>query len=306
MKRSATLAIVAALLFVPAIALKHQTVAYVEALRGEVFLQTVIAGQEIRLTPETDRARALQEGDRIRCGRDGWARLRLGRQIREVGARSSVVVALPPTTSREVERALDEYGRTGGRSREDSAEGIRLYSPAPDSAVVPTTFDVRWAGGSRDCPVALVIENMNRDVLWRQASVESETSVNASAARDALSKYRTSGGEPRLEMTLAADCAGDQRVTFELLSTDEEASLHDELRAWLPAGGDKDEMFIHLGRASVYARHRLYPESAAEYEVALRFAPQSHDLLARTISAHDRTGNVQRRIELQKRMKDLP
>jgi hypothetical protein len=42
----------------------------------------------------------------------------------------------------------------------------------------------------------------------------------------------------------------------------------------------------------------MFTEAAEEYEAALKYAPDSTDLLRRTIAAHQRTGNTPREKEL--------
>jgi hypothetical protein len=57
-------------------------------------------------------------------------------------------------------------------------------------------------------------------------------------------------------------------------------------------------MWRHLGIARAFTVHQMFTEAAEEYEAALKYAPDSTDLLRRTIAAHQRTGNTPREKEL--------
>ena len=306
MNRAAPAAVaLLSLLALPLPALEpREPIGYIESVEGAVFLQTDASGPEIRLSPSADVARMLRKGDRMRCGRGGLAKVRIGRQTEEVRSRAWVTLPTAPLViPARYKRALDDYGRIGGVPRSDRGSAMYLYSPAPDSAASASAFAVRWTPGERRCPLSFAITTMDRQTIWRREAAGDAGSLDAAAARAALARFQAAG-HVRFELTVSGRCINPKKTVFELLSPEDEAALNEELRDW-DADGD-GTLLNHLGRASVLAHYRLYPQAAEEYESALALAPESRDLLARTIAAEQRTNNVRRQAELEKRLSSAP
>jgi hypothetical protein len=278
---------------------KGDAIGYIEAIRGAVFFKEDANAPETPLSQKRDIAQILRAGNRLRCGSGGWLRVMIGGELKEIRSASwTVLSSWSDPVPRHVRAALADYGRTGGRARGDDAVlGPVLQWPADDVGVLPTTFVIRWSTAAATCPLKLVLQTMGREVIWSGGADAKREVVDAADVRKGLSKHRGS----RMSLTMSGPCAGEQNVTFEVLSGEEEAQLNEELRGWTSYADQV--IFARIGRASVFAAHRLYAEAAGEYETALREAPESRDLLARTISAHARAGDTRRMKELQDRLR---
>jgi hypothetical protein len=272
---------------------------FVEEIRGPVFLRQSAGAKAIRLDPKADVARRLYPGEQVRCDRRAILRLRLGRKIKNVGAGTGWFTIPRATRSRAdaLQRALDEYGRTGGRER---GEPLQVFSPSAHSVVMPRLFVIRWIPGTAKCTVSLAIRETEGKDVWRQNDIDgSSGSLDSDAARQALTIYRAGVGQGPLLLRLADSCANETLVSFSLLSVKSEAALKEELAFWDKRTGS---LMLHLGRAYVFDRYKIFPKAAEEYEAALKVAPQSRELLIRTILAHRSTGNFARREQLTKRL----
>ena len=269
--------------------------AIVERFSGSVLVKQ--NGKQVRLRPKSDLARELRIGDSIYCEKDAKLTLRVGGKTLELDEHSGWYTVARPASAQSdrVQRALDEYGRSGGRSRGAFAILI-LYSPANESSVVPEQFQVRWSPLRKSCVASFVIQDSKGHELWRQRGVDGALGTLSSlAARQALAEYREKNASGVLQLTLSDTCGDEDQVSFTLLSGAEEKSRNDELAEWV---GETDELMAHLGRASVFVRYEMFANAAEEYEAALKLAPNSRSLLKRTMAAERRTGNMRRAKEL--------
>ena len=299
-------AVVAALLLVAALQAAgddREPIGYVEAIRGTVWMKAGLTAPPIRLFAPRDLARRVYAGELIRCDKDSWIRLRLGYESQELHATSTwfqFSTRWPRPIPRQVQDALAEYGRAGGRPKGSAPSSLSVYSPAENSAVLAETFSIRWNPGPVDCPLTVAIHDMNRRQLWSRDDIDATAkAVEDPRVRRALLD-RARDQSTRLELTISGDCMSEQLVAFKVLSPAEADALKEELSDWDYA--TDDPLLLHLGRAFVFAHYRLYGDVAAEYEEALALAPQSRDLLSRTIAAHERTGNVVRANELAEKL----
>jgi hypothetical protein len=279
---------------------KHDAIGYIEAFHGTVYFKADAAAPERRLSQKSDIAQKLWTGNRLRCESGGWVRVLIGGEVEQIRSTSwRVLSSFPDRVPTQVRAALDEYGRTGGRPRsDDTLHGPVLQWPSEDDIVLPATFVIRWSTAGKTCPLTLTLQTMDRDLIWSGPVDANREIVDAVDLRQRLSTHRGS----RMNLAMSGPCTGDQNAIFEVMSNEEEAQLNEELRFWASYAGQA--IFSRLGRASVFAAHRLHIEAASEYDAALREAPESHDLLTRTIAAHARVGDFRRVKELQDRLRE--
>lgn len=290
----------AVVLALPLLAIGQEgSVGFVEEIRGTVSLRENSGAKPVRLDSRSDLARRLYPGEQVRCSRGGLLRLRLSSKTRIIAAGTGWFTIPRATGSNAdpLQRALDEYGRTGGRKR---GEALQVFSPSAHSVVLPEFFVIRWLPSTAHCVVSLVIREVEGNEVWRQNDIDSSSGfLDSDAARQALAKYRGQFGLGPLLLKLSDSCGNETSLTFSLLSGKREESLKRELELW---NKEAEGVMFHLGRGYVFTSARMFSQAADEYESALMAAPESRDLLVRTILAHRSTGNFAREEQLRKRL----
>jgi hypothetical protein len=268
----------------------------VQEIQGATYWKKDNRANEVRLDPRHDLARILHVGEQVRSDRDGYLRLLLCGGEKTLRGRSAW---FPISATQECpnRKALEEYGRLGGRDRGSPSQ---VFSPADHSATTPRLFVMRWIPAMAKCTVSLAIKDIEGKSIWEEEEIDGNLGAwNSSKAKEVLTRYRANGEESPLLLRLTDSCANQIDITFSLLSTQSEATLQAELAQW-----DKNPstLMLHLGRASVFESYRIFSEAAEEYEAALKVAPESRDLLIRTILAQRSTGNFNREEQLRKRL----
>jgi len=271
----------------------------VEEIRGIVTFRQKPGAATVRLNSNIDLAKRLYHGQQVRCQSHGELRLLLNGKPKRITGPSSWFT-IPPRAFNlavPIQRALDEYGRISGRDR---GEQTSIFSPSAHSVVIPDRFAIRWVPDIAKCILSFSIYEPDGVKVWSKDDVDGTTGLlESEESKKALKKYRTESGQGPLTLRLTDSCANNLSVTFSLISMESEASLKEELKFWDDQNGP---LLTHLGRASVYERYRMFPQAADEYEAGLKNAPESRDLLIRTILAHRNTGNQVRELELSKRL----
>jgi len=273
--------------------------AIVEKISGTVMLKQ--NGKQITLNPKTDIARRLFAGDSLHCEQGAKLTLRVGGRFTELDDKSGwfTIPSMISTHEDPRLRAIEAYGRIGGRSRGPLPLSI-LYSPMNQSATTPDSFTIRWTPLKSGCVASFVLEEPSGSRLWDQTNVDGTLGVLSSdSARQALLNYRSKSSATLLRLKLVDSCGDSDEATFDLLSVADEQALKTELAQW---DSDADKLLTHLGRASAFSDRRMFFQAAEEYEAALALAPDSHDLIDSTIGAERKAGNLRRAMELEKRL----
>lgn len=282
-----------------------QIAGYIEMIQGRVLLREAGSDVAIVLSPKTDVVRALHDGDLIRCDRGGSARLRLGFATRYLkpSVRWYLVKARwPIRRARDIQVALDAYGKAGGRARGTESKGFHVFSPALNAAVQADSLTLRWGGAGDDCRLSFAVRTLDRREIWSERNIRSRNAAFTSdQLRKALRSEQTAG-VLRFELIVTGNCVDEYPQPFTILSAADEISLAHSLNAWKKT---KPELLRRLGRGSVFLRFRLFDEAAVEYEQALALEPASRHLLECVIAAHERTGNAARHAALVKRLRGL-
>jgi hypothetical protein len=282
------------------------SVGWIDDLRGPTFWKKDATSPERPLDPKRDRYRRLHVGERLRCDSGGYVKLQLYGGATEIKGPSSAWYPIPrvPPSRKLDDRAREEFlgGQPGGRPRGDR---LGVFSPTPDGAIRPARFVFRWTPQTGHDPHLLVVQDLEGREIWSQGGIEGATGrLQSISAQQALTKYRAEasrlGRSLHLRLRITDSHGAVTEVPFSLLSPRDEAEMERELKPWdrEPA----EALMRHMGRASVFRRHRLYDEAAAEYDAALQTAPESRDLLDAAIQAHHHTGNRNREEELQRQL----
>jgi CHASE2 domain-containing sensor protein len=289
----------------PGVIAQDHPAGIIESISGTVFLKQ--NGKQLRLNSKTDIARRLYPGDSIRCTKGAKATVMIGGKKTDLDEKLNWFVIPNTISSRsdsaqrainEYGRAIDRYGRIGGRNRRSEHKTI-LFSPPDESVVAPESFIIRWVPARKNCLATIEIQHLGSEVLWQEKNVDSASGeLNSQLARQALESYRSRTDADTLRLKLNDSCGNSDQSDFTVLSVAEENSLKQDLKFW---DRDSESLMNHLGRAAVFNQYRMFFHVAEEYEQALVMAPRSRDLLLRTIEAQRLIGNLVRVKELQRR-----
>ena len=267
----------------------------IEEISGPAYWRKNSRDREIKLDPKRDRARIIHVGEQVRTGSKGRLRLFLCATRKEIA--STAWFTIPAANECPNQAALDEYGAVGGRRRGEQGQ---LLSPSDHSVVWPDRFLIRWIPSTAKCSIQFNIKEADGPNIWRANGINGSLGrLNSGMARKRLKEYRSRVGIGPLRLGLVDSCANEVFVTFSLISAKSEAALRENLQRWNKHRG---HLMFHLGRAYVFERYRIFPAVAEELEAALKIAPDSRDLLVRTIFAQRAIGNDVRESELKARL----
>jgi len=276
-----------------------QEAGIIEQIHGSAYWKEDLRSRAIRLDPQRDKGRLLRAGERLRCDRGAELRLRLyGRIVRWISSSWFPIPYTSPDNTNLRSQVILTYGSRGGGDRGATS----IYSPSSLGRVRPGTFEIRWIPKPGLRVVSLLIREASpsgHEILRQNIAARISGHVRSETARQALLKYRTERGHGPLLLVLLGEREEIDRTTFFLVSARDEESLDQELRVW---DQEPEGLWRHLARAHSFVVHEMFTEAADEYEAALRHAPAGTDLLRRTITAHQRTGNVAREKQLYKRL----
>ena len=274
-------------------------VGFIEDISGVVILKR--SGKRITLDSKRDMGRRLLPGDSLLPTKGARLSVRIGMESNHLDGNSSWFNIPNTVSSRSADpfrRAIEEYGRIGGRTRNVIRKSI-VFSPADDSVVTPALFVIRWAPARKNCVATIELQKAQGEVLWQEKNVNSSSGeLNSETARQALERYRSTPDAGPVRLKFNDTCGNRDHSDFTLLPINEDDSLNQELKFW---GSDRDSLMNHLGRAAVFNQYRMFSLVADEYEQALALAPMSRDLILRTIEAQSLIGNSTRVKELERR-----
>jgi hypothetical protein len=109
--------------------------------------------------------------------------------------------------------------------------------------------------------------------------------------RSALLDYRAQRGDGLLQLDVEDSGGNVYRVPFAVMSQHSEELLQQELAQ---CAADEKGAFLHICRAAVFSRFKIFPQVADEYDAALSLLPDSEDMLQNAIAVNERIGNVPR------------
>ena len=283
-----------------------------QARRPTSFLEQVIGSvtlserQEhtLKLDPHKDAARILYEGETLTCAAGSHA---TGYLVSASGEKSSVRQDLCHPEKLEAglgsrngaEAALKNFGQRAGRNK---GEDVPIFAPPDQGAAVPETFVVRWRTRPPLNSFTAILQDGRGTELARVPDVSgAEGVLESDVLRRALLRYQRSEGDHAAKLTFHDKAGLDQSVTFLVLTADQEL----ELKNKLSDGVAPDGLFMHVQRAAVFDSYKLYDEEAAEYEAALKEAPESRDLLRAAFNAYSRIGDFRTARSLRDRQEQV-
>jgi hypothetical protein len=204
----------------------------------------------------------------------------------------------PSTASPEKRRILETIFEFGGRYKVD--RGIRDLILLPregeeNSIVRPGSAVIRWNSGARSkLRVTVAIPEGRREV-WSQEVRGEEGAVISSELRKRLEALRQTDPEKSVELELNIEYENIMHTArFRLLSLRDEKRLNNKLSLVTNETG----LYKFIARAVAFSEFGLLDEAANEFEVALKFSPESKELLIAAARAQDRAGNIRRKLEL--------
>lgn len=159
----------------------------------------------------------------------------------------------------------------------------------------PETITLRWRPVSKK--LTLLLCKIGEDeIIWGQKNVDGKdgffTSDNLKKTLKNMSKREP---DIMLKLIIQGSEDGEHSAIFKVFSLTEEKSLEQELNGMKMEKG----ISLHLARAQVFTNYQLHIEAANEYEEALKFSPESVELLEITSNTQERVGNLMRKAELE-------
>lgn len=183
--------------------------------------------------------------------------------------------------------AVDTHGTArAGPTRGDS--GPFCY-PANKSWIAPAKLLFRWTPEAVGSVLSLTIFG-TEGTLWYVDDVKGASGelIN-DEARSRLQEYRDKGGPNPLILVIEDSKGQKSSIQFSLISKVEEDTLTSELDNCTQRGGD---IMLSLCRIAAFKDRRMYSEVAEEYDKALKLAPESEELIARTAEAYKAIGDA--------------
>jgi hypothetical protein len=233
----------------------------------------------------------------VGCDEGGILKINLFGKLKTIlPSANPTPIPLPPATPADADqKAIEDYGRTGGRPRGDESESSPIFSPANNSVVRPASFVIRWLPVPGAQAVAFTLQDEDGKEIWKlpHAAGISGTLLSDSV-RTALQQYREEGGTGTLTLSIEAG-SKKSRVSFKVISEEGEKSLAQAL-----ASADRNESLLmrYVLRAYAFDRRMMFNDAANEYDAALALSPKSTDLIVADIQAQRRAGNKAKELQL--------
>lgn len=281
----------------PARAQEHSHVGWVEDFTGPAYVIRRGSKTKEQLKPDRDRYRFLYPGDSVGCDEGGTLKITLFGKLKTISPSANPTpIPSPPAAAADVnQKAIDDYGRTGGRPRGNGQPPSPIFSPTNNSAVRPQSFVIRWIPVSGAAAVAFSLQDEDGKQIWRLPHAAGISGTLLSdPAKKALQQYRDEGGSGTLVLILQAN-EKKWQVSFQVISAESEQSLTRELAA---AEREESPLMRYMLRAYAFNRRMMFNDAAIEYDTALSLAPKSTDLIIADIQAQRRVGNLAREEQL--------
>jgi hypothetical protein len=272
-------------------------VGWVEEFSGPAYLIRKGSKVKEQFKPDRDRYRFLYPGDSVGCDEGGTLKITLFGKLKTISpSPNPTPIPSPPAAPADVnQKAMDDYGRTGGRPRGTGQPASPIFSPTKNSGVRPQSFVIRWIPVPGAQAVSFSLQDEDGKEIWHLPHAAGISGTLLSdPAKKALQQYRDEGGSGTLVLTLQAN-EKKWQVSFQVISAESEQSLAKELAA---AEREESPLMRYVLRAYAFNRRMMFNDAAIEYDTALSLAPKSTDLIIADIQAQRRIGNTTREEEL--------
>jgi|GEM_PF-3249161 len=241
----------------------------------------------VLLDPKKDKLAKVNVGEMYQCF-TGTMMFELSGSTKTQGATFSIAsddgcqVIRAPSIPR-----TDGSGRgikVSGTARAGPVRGDSgpFCSPANQSRVAADKIVIRWSAAAVGSTLSLTIHGANRP-FWFADDIKGELGQLVSDdLRMRLREYRDKGETGPFTLVLEDSKGQKNSIVFSLLTKVEEQTLAKELDDCEQS--TREEM-LSLCRIASFKSRKMYSEVATEYDVALRFAPDSEELNARAAEA---------------------
>jgi hypothetical protein len=246
------------------------------------------------LKPERDKHRPVASGDRLRC--NGAGHIVVGQ-----GPTSQIISKKDGWVLVHRSAILNSIGEDHDPAVTRTGSGQPIYSPPSGGAALAGDLIIRWDPWPGIDQITISVwSKATRQKFCCAGTFDGKTgSLESPELRRELMPLRERNADEReLVLNISASLLRDFVVEFRLLSATEETRLDGELTAW----EGKNALLRHLGRAHVFSTFLLFTQAAEESEAALTLAPDSPYLLALSIDAERRTGNLTSFEKLMRRL----
>ena len=276
-------------------------IAFLQEIKGDVLL--LRGGGEEKLNPARARGMLLHRGETLRCSTGSSAEgfkadvSRTNQRAQDLCNLGEVARAAGDLST--ASRAMEQIGRRAGRNK---GEDVLIFAPPDHGAVLPGSLVVRWrTRPPLDIFTATLTDSKGAE-LAKVADVDGSVgSLDVDVLRGALIRYGQSSGDHIAKLTFHGKTEPDQSVTFHVLTPAQET----ELKRKLVEDTQQEGLFHYVERAAVFDSFQLYDEVAAEYDAALKEAPESRDLLQAAFNAYSRIGDFRTARSLRDRLEQV-
>lgn len=187
-----------------------------------------------------------------------------------------------------------------------------LVSPVENGIglVSPEFFKFRWRilkiGDNlvNISPLTISLNDCKTDEhIWSQPNIDyKQGSYVTEGIKGLLKKRQQKHTRVSLEVVIASESFDKkQRYCFDIISTLEEQRLRSELTEW----DNYADLIRYTERAYIFNKHKLFSEAAEEFNMALKMSPKTDYLLADTIKAHYKLGDLEMVDELINNLEKL-
>lgn len=278
----------------------------IERMEGHVVVRSprLTDGSAV-LDPVTNRFWRLFTGDRVECGKNSKATLRLlwGRTADVKPNKSFTVTNVISPQNAETRLIQNELNKNplAGRPR---AAGRLIQAPLDDSTIRPEKIILQWKPSKIATSATLWIKEGNTVVWTNTVPADSGSFVSQDLQRR-VAGQRDAGAQ-RLMFEIVIPGHVPALVTFKLFDQDKERDLERDLDACAEMGGsDSSGKVLRLmARAAVLRSFDLHHEAIDEYEKILLLpeAAKSSVLIRFVSEQNDAFGYSDRAIELRSRL----
>jgi len=251
-------------------------------------------GPQQLLDPKRKEAARVHVGEKFQCF-EGSIMFELNGST---GGQGATYTIRPPDgchTIKQPSIPRTDRNQAGVKAHRTSPAGLQrghsgpFCNPANKSWIVPAQFEIRWLPAAVGSTLSTGIFG-DSGILWYRDGVQGTLGeLNNDEARGKLQAYRDKGGSNPVTLVIEDSKGQKSSIQFSLLSKVEEDALTKELASCAQVN---DDLMLSLCRIAAFKERRMYGEVAKEYDKALRLAPESEELLAKTAEAYEAIGDA--------------
>lgn len=285
----------------------QNNVGVITDLKGTARLKNVDG--KVETLTEKNFKRSLQPNQQLRPDKNGQMRIALcdgTSPIVPAGkwypVPAAVVCTAPPDSS--IRRILANKFNIGGRHRgKESFILFPIESEKLMDTIRPETALIRWVSSkAAKINLSVSVVGVEHAAAWERDGLSgADGSFSDDGLRGFLQDVREKHPDAKLQLKIRSSFNTENSAIFQLLPKEKEAAL----KQGLANLKEEEGLLSHLFRAELYLRYDLFVEAAAEYEEALKFSPESVELLRDTAILEEQAGDLKRSRELESYIEEL-